>query len=591
MKKIKILSLITASTILMSGCSSINDNSYWGYQKNERKYGAITKQFDNAIVNGNIEWLEEILENNPGFDVNYCGNIMREYEQSGDYQHETIMIVSAEGIYCDEKLLEFLFKNGLEPNMNIRMAKNGNLLTLASKGTSMDLFNILLENNSDVNGNGNANSALYWAGRDSLNKTKILLEKGAQLNTELFDDFSYIGEEPLAMKYLIKYYKEKKGEPPLSNAEQYAALGESKLLIEELRGLPMLEKSQVRTVGDYILFCCNPEALQVFNELYPDYAIENITYKTFLKMITTDNIEMIKYCIENNYINTTDYCARGIGSKIIAYYASENNMEMCRYIIEKGVYDPNDAGIDLIDVAFDSNDMDTFTYLIELTDKLFGLNEYTFCFINSNIEWSEFTKTAIDYLKKEYGLTMLCIPLHCLDVQTAKYLYSNGKNIFPLDLQRAISMNNSEMVKLVLNNGANPNQSMYGNYFTRSSIDDKNFVYDTPYNEFISSDLAENDEWNQYVKSCLAHAISSSNSEIVQLLVDYGADVDNDYLLYRAIYDSSKATFDVLYNAGASLDYKNDEDKETLLDVAKRMGRDDIVKILKDAGVKAYKAL
>ena len=58
--------------------------------------------------------------------------------------------------------------------------------------------------------------------------------------------------------------------------------------------------------------------------------------------------------------------------------------------------------------------------------------------------------------------------------------------------------------------------------------------------------------------------------------------------MYRAVYDTSKATFDVLFNAGASLDYRNDEDKETLVDLAKSMGRDDIVKILKEAGVKAY---
>ena len=33
------------------------------------------------------------------------------------------------------------------------------------------------------------------------------------------------------------------------------------------------------------------------------------------------------------------------------------------------------------------------------------------------------------------------------------------------------------------------------------------------------------------------------------------ADLYNDMSLYMAINDSSKATFDVLYDAGASLDY------------------------------------
>ncbi len=126
MKKIKILSLITASAVFLSGCSSINDNSYWGHQKNERKYGSVTKQFDNAIVNGNIEWLEEILADNPDFDVNYCGNIMREYGQSGNYQHETLRIINSYGMLSAEKRnkeLDFLLNNGL--NLDLEYS-NGN---------------------------------------------------------------------------------------------------------------------------------------------------------------------------------------------------------------------------------------------------------------------------------------------------------------------------------------------------------------------------------------------------------------------------------------------------------------------------------
>ena len=34
--------------------------------------GEATKQYKTAIMNGNIEWIEEIIANNPGLDVNYC---------------------------------------------------------------------------------------------------------------------------------------------------------------------------------------------------------------------------------------------------------------------------------------------------------------------------------------------------------------------------------------------------------------------------------------------------------------------------------------------------------------------------------------
>ena len=105
-------------------------------------------------------------------------------------------------------------------------------------------------------------------------------------------------------------------------------------------------------------------------------------------------------------------------------------------------------------------------------------------------------------------------------------------------------------------------------------------IYLLPYDECIAVATPK-------FPNCRNAAIMYGTPEIVQLLIDYGAELDPE-LLYTAITESSKATFDVLFNAGASLDYKNDEDKETLIDAAKRLGRDDIVKILKKAGVKAY---
>lgn len=87
---------------------------------------------------------------------------------------------------------------------------------------------------------------------------------------------------------------------------------------------------------------------------------------------------------------------------------------------------------------------------------------------------------------------------------------------------------------------------------------------------------------------CFKYAIRYGTSEIVQLLIDHGADLSDGSILACAITDSSKATFDVLFNAGALLDYKDDENGENLVDLAKSMGRDDIVKILKKAGVKSY---
>ena len=52
MKKNSLLSLMMASAVLLSSCSSIIDSGYIGYKKNEMKYGkGVTKQFQQAVNN------------------------------------------------------------------------------------------------------------------------------------------------------------------------------------------------------------------------------------------------------------------------------------------------------------------------------------------------------------------------------------------------------------------------------------------------------------------------------------------------------------------------------------------------------------
>ena len=51
MKKNSLLSLMMASAVLLSSCSSIIDSGYIGYKKNEMKYGKeVARQFKSAIL-------------------------------------------------------------------------------------------------------------------------------------------------------------------------------------------------------------------------------------------------------------------------------------------------------------------------------------------------------------------------------------------------------------------------------------------------------------------------------------------------------------------------------------------------------------
>lgn len=575
-KKIKAL-LMAGVTLFVSGCSAVTKNSYTGYMKNVSKCGmGVTKQFDNAIQNGNIEWLEEILTAYPDFDVNYCGNIMQEYLQSGSYIHETIMVVTARGMGGDIDVLKYLMGKGLDINIGINTKSNRNILTLASDGRSTRLFDILMENDADVNSGSGV--ALLNASKDSLDKTKKLLEKGMKPTSEIFENISYdIGEEPRSLQYILKYYLENVGEPDLSKAEQYAILGEDELLIEELKKDKPLDNPKI--IRDLILCLGKPETMRVFSELYPDYAC---VYSDMLsKMYISDNPEMVRYCIENDLVRTD-----GLGTSVIAHYVYENDIEMCNKVIEKGVYTENDKGAEVLSAALACNNMDTFMYAVDKVDEIFGLDEFSFINVNKWVEWSEFTKAAFDYLREKYGLTMQCIPLSILDVKTAEYLYNNGREIFPTDLQRAIYKNDVEMVKLVLEKGANPNQCLYNDFdFTLS---DGSYKYDTTYEEFIEAHESGNDEWKQFCGSCIGVAISHASPEIVQLMVDNGLNMDNKYLMWNAVYDSSKATFDILYNAGASLEYNSNDDQQTLVDLAKEYGREDIENTLREAGVSEY---
>ena len=87
MKKNNLLSLMMASAVLLSSCSSIIDSGYIGYKKNEMKYGkGVVKQFQYAVHNSNLEWLEEIIAKYPDFNVNYYSNEESKYR---GYNYET----------------------------------------------------------------------------------------------------------------------------------------------------------------------------------------------------------------------------------------------------------------------------------------------------------------------------------------------------------------------------------------------------------------------------------------------------------------------------------------------------------------------
>ena len=578
-----------AFAVFLSSCSSIIDSGYIGYKKNEMKYGkGVTKQFQQAVNNSNIEWLEEIIAKYPDFNVNYYSNEESKYR---GYNYETLKVICStysDSIYQSE-MLKLLIKNGLDPNLKFSNGYYGLDLLCSEYTSNPYLVKTMLENGADPN-NGNT-AGFYNVDLGESNKEQLLLpiywgiykpthtnaedmlNYGAEVSFKILDKVHDNNIEGSAKSYQLafKSYMERTGESPFTKAEEYAILGESDKLIEELKNGSELDEKAEKVIRNFICRFCNVEALKAWDKLHSD-EIKN-EYNEYLLSIAAyeGNYEVFKYLFENI---DDDFIIK----MTLTRAAKAGSYDICKCILGNGNLGEQISCADFLSAAFQGKNIDVFRLLAGFFKDNGQLNELDVynIFDQLVVEWNQFTKDVIDCLMDDCNLNMQVFVNDHVDYQTLKYMFDKGKNLSVFDLRNAIRSKNAETVKLVLDKGADPNQTS----FDFSTDIEDNMIYLLPYDECIAVATPK-------FPNCRNAAIMYGTPEIVQLLIDYGAELDPE-LLYTAITESSKATFDVLFNAGASLDYKNDEDKETLIDAAKSMGRDDIVKILKKAGVKAY---
>ncbi len=597
MKKISLLSLVMAFAVFLSSCSSIIDSGYIGYKKNEMKYGkGVTKQFQQAVNNSNIEWLEEIIANYPDFNINYYSNEETQYK---GYDYETIKVICTGetfvNYYQTNKMLEFLLQNGLDPN--IKFSNGYYALDWLSADYKFKPFLVktMLENGADPN-NGNT-AGFYNVDLGESNKEQLLLpiywgiykpmytnaedmlNHGAEVSFKILDEVHDNNIEGSAKSYQLafKSYMERTGESPFTKAEEYAILGESDKLIEELKNGVEIDEKAARVISDFICRFCNVEALKAWDEFYSGSTYE---YKNLApwRMLTgaayEGNYEIVKYLFDEQLIdfsiNTALKCAAKAGS-----------YDVCKYIIENGSLEEQTSCTEFLEAAYESKNSETFRLLANYFNERKMLNEIKIYYIfkRQTMEWSPFTKSVIDCLTDDCDLKLNGLNCCYIDYETVKYLFEKGKQLSVFDLPMAIVSHDMQTIEYILEQGADPNQGIYS--FTANIYPEENAKLLLPYAESLAA-LNSND------LECFKYAIRYGTSEIVQLLIDHGADLSDGSVLACAVTESSKATFDVLFNAGASLDYKDDENGENLVDLAKSMGRDDIVKILKKAGVKAY---
>ena len=595
MKKNNLLSLMMASAVLLSSCSSIIDSGYIGYKKNEMKYGkGVTKQFQQAVNNSNIEWLEEIIAKYPDFNVNYYSNEESKYR---GYNYETLKVICStysRSIYKSE-MLKLLIKNGLDPNLKFSNGYYGLDLLCSEYRSNPYLVKTLLENGADPN-NGNTAGfynvdlgesnkeqlflPIYWGiYKPTHTNAEDMLNHGAEVSFKILDEVHDNKIEGSAKSYQLafKSYMERTGESPFTKAEEYAILGESDKLIEELKNGVEIDEKATRVISDFICRFCNVEALKAWDEFYSGstYEYKNLAPWRMLNGAAYEgNYEIVKFLFDEQLIDFSVNTA-------LKYAAQSGSYDVCKCILENGSLEEQTSCTEFLEAAYESKNSETFRLLANYFNERKMLNEIKIYYIfkRQTMEWSPFTKSVIDCLIDDCGLKLNGLNCCYIDYETVKYLFEKGKELSVFDLPMAIVSHDMQAIEYILEQGADPNQGIYS--FTANIYPEENAKLLLPYAESLAA-LNSND------LECFKYAIRYGTSEIVQLLIDHGADVSDESILACAVSESSKATFDVLFNAGASLDYKNDEDKETLIDAAKSMGRDDIVKILRKAGVRGY---
>ncbi len=586
-----ILSTLFILVILAAKRLSImTERGYFGYKKNEIKYGRrVLKQFQRAVLSENAEWLNEFLTRYRGVDVNYYSDEKTKYR---GYNFETLKVICY--TFSNSKYRNDIFKILIEKGLNLNLKfSNGHYgldLLCVDDTTNPYLVKTMLENGADPN---NANSAgfynidlgdskkttlhlpIYWAiYKPMYTNAEDLLNHGAVVNYEILDNVHGHNIEGSAKPYQLafKSYMEKTGESPFTKAEEYAILGESDKLIEELKNGEELDEEAALVVKKFICSFCNVEALKVWNDIYYDKVKTKFT--TYLLMIAAyeGNYEIIKYMFDEGIEDFTI-------NEALKRAAQAGSYDVCKFLIENGSLKEEKSYTEFLNVSFQGKDADTFRLIANYLSERELINEkdiYSF-FWNQTVEWDPFTKDVIDCLIDDCGFTMSFFKCDHVDYDTMKYLFDKGKQLSVFDLPMAIASKDTQLVEYIFDKGADPNQGV--REFGIDSEENKKLFL--PYKEALAT-LKRDDS------GCIKYAVRYGTSEIVQMLIDHGADLSDEEILACAITDSSKATFDALFNAGASLDYKNDKSKETLMDLAKSMGRYDIVKILRKEKVKSY---
>lgn len=621
-KKLKSLFLFEIVIILilcMSGCSVLDDigdvlNFRTNVVKNNVLNGEATKQYKIAIMNGNIEWIDEITSNNPDLDVNYCED--------------------STALYCacyKSYLLDGFKSKIIDKLVSLEVKVDEQILSLSTYNEDL-LFTRSLLNASEIDFNytdeyGNTFLSMAVQGNEGgkslsgFQQVKMLIDFGMEVYPEFFADnkgedergthFLNVKFSPNTTKYLMQQLLDKGQESGLKKALEYALSGQLDDCLDEIKNnsLEGYNSYEKELLTDYAAYFGTPEQYDAVSE----YTGVSHTPDFMRRLAESGNAEMFRYLSEKLSIDYSNVDISSFAADALDYAAAWGYSDICQYLCDNNIkiIDGYITGYIPLNSAISSEDIDTVKVIYNYIKSCNGICEFDIGraynkYVPQN---NEKAKEIIDFFFSE-GYNFSCVEFGFMNNELAKYLYAKGRPLTPTDLTYAVYNNDAELVKAILEKGADSNQKSFKQIyeFPWNVSYDKNKIetaltyqigkkdeYEVDYNKFVdyygeSSDESRNGEY------ILFTAIQNSNSEIVKLLIDNSADINkqiyNESAFYKGmlpihycIYGSA-ATLRVLLDAGAdeNIDCSNigDKNAKTLAEFYERNGRSDLAQIVRD---------
>lgn len=586
----KILSAFTAliTVVGLSGCSKkdfekISDfiTVNTGIQSNNILNKNAAEQYQTAIINGNIEWMKEIVAANPDLDVNYTNEMTAMYCACWE---------SHEPDYYKAKMIEALLEVGVDPDI-------GDPLQLTTYNKKYYFTKALLKSDiitldtTDSLGNTPLSMAMEnnrggWS-IDGYEQVLLMLEAGATPYPEMFHDdnegheigshFANMDLSPVSTKLLMNMLLESGQSSGLKPALEYAFSGQIDKCVEELKrdNGDSYNSNEKYVMSLYAAYYGTPELYEEAQK----YLKATVYSGLVAQVAEANNYDMVKYLLEKyDYDISTeeadDFVLRGFQYALKWGYA-----DICQLFCEKNVKIKKWAsGYDELKSAVSSEDLETVKVIYNYIKKK---DEITEAELSNAYMWyilkdKEKAKEIADFFFDE-GYDLSCVEFCYMDKEFAEYLYENGRPLAPSDLTYAVKSEDPEFVKLVLEKGADPNQDAYWMNFSEAWYINEN-------GDILNYDQYLTDEFTESKVPVMSCAITEANSQIVHLLIDYGADLSlNDYFVDCRY--ASKATVKVLIEAGAdtNMDYSSVNKKgSTLSEYFERNGREDLVELLKE---------